>query len=178
MNKYQTQQSRVILELLLERIEQNFTDFKAEILLLDEEDIFDNARRIADVTDTYEQLIDSGFRTLVDDEAIFLLQFHNPLEMVTDFLSERVIEEDVDDALGEVINADGLEDCYLTTSYVDELREKYGMDVNIKVALLEETVSAGLRYMSLMQMADNATARIDFSFDSFFDFEDDEEGCF
>ena len=178
MNKHETQQSRVILELLSQRIEQNFADFKAEMLLLDEEDIFENARRIADVTNTYEELISSGFRTLVDDEALFLLQFHNPLEMVADFLSERVIEEDVDDALYEVINADGLEDCYLTTTLANELREKYGTDTNLKVALLEETISAGLRYINLMQMADNATDKIQFSFDSIFDFEDDEEGCF
>lgn len=178
MNKYHTQQSSAVLELLTKRIEQNYADFKAWMLLLDEEDIFGNARRIADVTDTYEQLIESGFCTLTDGEAIFLLQFHNPLEIVADFLSKRVIEEDVDDALGEAINAEGLERRYLTVSFANELREKYGMDANIKIALLEETISAGLRYMRLMQMADNATETIRFSIDSFFDFEDDGEGCF
>jgi len=178
LSKYQTQQSKVIIELLKQRIEQNYADFKAEILSLDEENIFDNARIIAVVTDTYEQLLVGGFSTLTDDEAIFMLQFHNPLELVADFLSKRVIEEDVDDALEEVINTEGLEDCYLTTSFVDELRERYGMDANIKIALLEETISAGLHYVRLMQMADNATGNITMNFDTFFDFEDDKEGCF
>ena len=178
MNKYDTQQSRAICKLLIERIEQNFADFMDEVLLLDKEEIFESAHRIADVTDTYVQLIEGGFRTMTDSEAMFLLKFHNPLEMIADFLSDRAIEEDVDDAIADVINAVGLEDSYLTYKFADELREKYGTDENIKIALLEEVISAGLRYMRLMQMADNATANIPCCYDSFFDFEDDEEGCF
>jgi len=167
------------------RVKQNFADFKADMLMRGEEEIFENARRIAVVTDTYEQLTREDICPLTDSDAIFLLRFYSPLEMIADFVNPPVIEEDVEDAVEEAINADGLEDCYLTVDYAEELFEKYGDDTHIKIAMLEEALEAGIRYERLMTIAMKATADIKtifdediFDEDGFFIYRDDKEGCF
>jgi len=167
------------------RIKQNFADFKTDMLMRGEEEIFENAGRIAVVTETYEQLTRDDICPLTDSDAIFLLRFYNPLELIADFVNPPVIEEDVEDALEETINAKGLEDIYLTVDYAEELFEKYGDETHIKIAMLEEALEAGLRYMKIMNIAQKATADIKtifdediFDEDGFFIYRDDKEGCF
>ena len=182
------------LETLKKRVGQNYADFKAEVLcLMDEEEIYDMAHRIAAVQDTYEQLTgDMGY--LDEDDAVFLVKFHNPLEMVADYLQERQAgyPVEIDEALMELYNADDLEENYLTVDFADELIKKYGDDVRIKVALLMETIEAGERYVSLLKLANNNDSDgvcdyselatpfkpFDFDEDGFFIYEDDKEGCF
>ena len=190
LNKSVTIKNPDPLALLKKRVAQNYADFKADMLMQDEEEIFDRAHRIAAVKDTYEQLTREDFYSLTEDEASFLLTFHNPLELVTDFLDGRVVEDDVDDALEEALNAEGLEDFYLTESYAKELMDKYGDAANIKNALLMETIEAGKRYLRLMKLTDTSCADdfhggvvlpyepLGFDVDGFFIYEDDGEGCF
>ena len=181
------------LALLKKRVGQNYADFKTEILCLcDEEDIFEKAHRITAVKDCYEHITDESYNGLTDGEALFLLQFHNPLFIVADYLNPPVIEEDVEDALEDVINADGLEESYLTVEFAEELAAKHGDDVRTKVALLRETIEAGERYVRLLKLASddvsdetdlynelvNPFKPMDFDEDGFFIYEDDEEGCF
>ena len=84
-----TKKNPTSLAILKERVEQNYADFKAEVLsLMDEEEIYDMAHRIAAVKDTYEQLT-SDNDYLDEDDVAFLLKFYNPLEMVADYLQER-----------------------------------------------------------------------------------------
>ena len=192
MNKNVTMKNPAPLALLKRRVAQNYADFMAEMLMLDEEEIFDRAHRIAAVKDTYQQLTRDDYCSLTEDEARFLLTFHNPLELVADFLSERIVEEDVDDAIEEAINAEGLEEHYLTASYAEELMGKYGDATNIKIALLTETIEAGKQYLRLMKLTDTSCADdlcdysgvvlpfkpLGFDVDGFFIYEDDGEGCF
>ena len=180
------------LALLKKRVEQNYADFKAEMLMGDEEDVFDMAHRIAAVKDTYEQLI-SDEDYLDDDEAAFLLGFHNPLEMVADYLQERQAgyPVEIDEALMELFNADNHEEIYVTTSFAEELRRKHGDDITIKTALWLETFDTASQYLRLLKLAnlpdvfsteDDCTPKpfkmFDFGECGFFVFESDEEGCF
>ena len=166
------------IALLKNRVEQNFADFKAEMLMSSEENIFENAHRIAAVTDTFEQLADSNLY-LHDEDVAFLLKFYNPLELVADFINERAVEEDVDDAIEEVINTEGLEERYLTIDFAEELLKKHGKDVCPKTALLLETIEVGERYMQLMKLSELFNVD-DFDQCDFFIFtgDDDKEGCF
>lgn len=182
------------LALLKQRVEQNYADFKAETLsLLDEEEIYDMAHRIAAVKETYEQITgDSDY--LDDDDVDFLLKFHNPLEMVADFLQERQAgyPVEIDEALMELFNTDNHEENYLTVDFANELIAKYGDDVRIKVALLMETIEAGNRYIRLLKLTSQDDSDeenelrelsspfkpMDFDEDGYFIYEDDGEGCF
>ena len=182
------------LALLKQRVEQNYADFKAETLsLLDEEEIYDMAHRIAAVKESYEQITgDSDY--LDDDDVDFLLKFHNPLEMVADFLQERQAgyPVEIDEALMELFNTDNHEENYLTVDFANELIAKYGDDVRIKVALLMETIEAGNRYIRLLKLTSQDDSDeenelrelsspfkpMDFDEDGYFIYEDDGEGCF
>jgi len=182
------------LALLKQRVEQNYADFKAETLsLLDEEEIYDMAHRIAAVKETYEQITgDSDY--LDDDDVDFLLKFHNPLEMVADFLQERQAgyPVEIDEALMELFNTENHEENYLTVDFANELIAKYGDDVRIKVALLMETIEAGNRYIRLLKLTSQDDSDeenelrelsspfkpMDFDEDGYFIYEDDGEGCF
>jgi hypothetical protein len=179
--------------ILKKRVEQNYADFKAEALsLLDEEELYEMAHRLAAVKDTYEQLTsDDVLDSLDEGEVEFLLKFHNPLEMTADYLQERQAgyPVEVDEALFELFSADDHEENYLTIDFAEELIAKYGSDVRIKVALLMEAIEAGDRYLRLLKLTRDADDKcdyeelctpfkpLDFDEDGFFVYED-EEGCF
>jgi len=139
-------------ELLKERIEQNYADFKTETLELDEESIYDMAGRVAAVKDAYEQL--ATYEYLDEDEAGYLLKFYNPLEMTADFLEAvrggQLVE--VDDALFEVFEQEDNEENYITIEFAEELRQEYGDDISIKNALLLETVKASKEFLRLWKL--------------------------
>ena len=142
-------------ELLKERIEQNYDDFRAKTLLMGEKDIFDVASRIAVVEDTYYQMTEYDY--VDEDEAGYLLTFHNPLEMIADFLECLRSEEpvDVDEALFELFEQEDNEDHYLTAELAEELKQKYGVGTNIRLALLSEAVDAGNRFIRLRRLIDS-----------------------
>jgi hypothetical protein len=112
--------------------------------------------------------------------------------MVADYLKAPVTEEDVEDALEEVINAAGLEEQYIAMSFAEELIAKHGGDMPVKAALLEETIEAGESYLRLLKLVRKIVERDDgepappfkilgFDEDGFFIYEDDGddgEGCF
>jgi len=143
-------------ELLIERIEHNYADFRTETLTLDEESIYDMADKINSVEDAYYQLITHDY--LEEDEAGYLLKFDNPLEMIADCLEELRGDEpvEVDEALFVLFEReeDENEDYYVTAELAEELRRKHGADVSIKLALLRETIEAGERYIRLLKLTD------------------------
>ena len=142
------------IELLKERIEQNYADFREDTLLLDGEDIYDMADRIAAVEDTYYQLMTYDY--VDEDDAEYLLIFHNPLEMIADCLEELRDDEpvDIDEALFVLFDRDDgeNEDNYITAELAEELKQKHGADISVKLALLMETIEAGERYVRLLKL--------------------------
>lgn len=182
------------LALLQKRVKQNYADFKADMLMLDEEAVFEKAHRIAAVQDTFEQMTSDGMDYLEDCEIEFLLKFYNPLEMVANYLQERIAgyPVEIDEAFMELFNDDDHEENYLTVGDAEELMKKYGNDANIKIALLQETIEAGERYVKLLKLTNKSDADdiydygglstpfklLDFDEDGFFIYGDDKEGCF
>jgi len=179
---------------LQQRVEQNYADFEAEALnLLGHGEIYDKAHRIAAVKDAYAQLT-SDTLCLDEGEIAFLLNFHNPLEMVADFLQAEQADcpYQFGEALNELFAAENQEDYYLTVDFANTLIAKYGEDVRIRVALLLETIEAGDNYLRLLKLTNKADADedcdfsdlatpfkpMDFDEDGFFIYEDDEEVCF
>ena len=192
MKNTQNKKNHDQLTLLRKRIEQNFADFKAEILMLDDEKLFELAHRIVAVTDTYEQIMDEDADYMDEDDVAFLLKYYNPLEMVADYLQEWQSDYpvEIDGALIGLFNDDKFEDKYLTMEFAEELADKYGDDVRMKTALLFEAVEAGKRYIGLLKLTANDVEAFDCDDNAafceslgvdehgIFIQEGDEEGCF
>ena len=154
------------IERLKERIEQNYADFRADTLTLDEESIYGMADKIAAVEDTYYQLMTYEYAD--EDEAEYLLKFYNPLEMIADCLLEMRDDElvEIDEVLFALFDReDGEnEENYVTVELAEELKRKHGAD--IKIALLMETIEAGQRYVRMLQLTkDIDDEGVDFCFD-------------
>lgn len=137
---------------LNQRIEQNYADFKANMLLLDSEDIYEMAQRITVVEDAYHQMTTNN-KLLIDTEAKYLLKFYNPLEMIADALKDRQdgYPVEIGEALFELFYREDNEENYITVSMANELKQKYGDDVSVEAALLMETIEAGEKYLKLLK---------------------------
>ena len=147
-----------LTELFVKRIEQNYEEFREEILELNRETIFDLAMHIAAVTDTFFYLTTEEW--LDEDEMLYLLDFSNPLKLVADawedFLESGSSE--FRSALEDVLNDDDNEENYMTLALERELREKYGEDTNITYALMSEIIETGERYLALHSLYDGLGA--------------------
>jgi len=139
-------------ELLIERIRRNYADFRSETLVLGEEAIYNMARVISAIEDTYCQLTE--FDYLEDHQAEYLLEFDNPLGMVADCLKDMRDGElvEIDEALIELFDQESHEENYITAKFAEELRQKHGSGISISVALLLEAIEAGERYMELRNL--------------------------
>ena len=69
-------------EKLFNRLAENFTTFKKEIMGLDKEAIFANAEEIVSVTQAYQYFHDE--HPFTEEQADYLLRFENPLQVVSD----------------------------------------------------------------------------------------------
>ena len=134
---------------------QNYADFKSDTLLLDEKSIYGMADRIAAVEDAYYQMTEYDY--VDEDEARYLLKFHDPLEMIADVLEELRSDElvEVDDALFELFEREDNEEYYLTVEFADELKQKYGAGTSVKLALLTEAIEAGTQFLRLRKLIDD-----------------------
>ena len=72
---------------LMERIEQNYEDFKRTTLQLDDDSIFEYAPTIAAVQDVYFYMITHDWADMEQTE--LLMQFENPLKMLADLWEEE-----------------------------------------------------------------------------------------
>ena len=140
------------IEQLRERIEQNYREYKADMLeILDGDLIFDFAREIAAVEDAYF-LMTTYPSTFVDEgDAAYLLEFAEPLKMLADAWEEYLDESDGDFKMivEEVLDRNDNTDSYITVALADKLRKKYGENMHYKDALLAEAIAAGKKYLQL-----------------------------
>lgn len=145
------------IERLKERIEQNYREYKTEMLeVLDGEMIFDYAREIAAVEDVYF-LMTTYPSTFVDEgEAAYLLEFAEPLKMLADAWEEYLDESDGDFQMivEDVLDKNDNTENYMTVALADELRAKYGADIHVKDALLSEALETGKKYLLLKNILD------------------------
>ena len=191
MDKNLTMKNLAPQMILTKRVEQNYADFKAEMLVLDCEDVYEMAGRITAVESAYYWLSIPYFLTEEDTE--YMLRFHNPLEMLADFLEGQQGDgnDEIYEALAELFIQEDNEKNYLTASFAEELKRKHGDGYPIKMALRLETLDAALQYLRLLKLADlpdvfstedDCTPKpfkmFDFGECGFFVFESDEEGCF
>jgi len=130
---------------LIERIEQNYEDFKKATLQLEDENIFEYAPTIAAVQDVYFYLTTHDWADAAQTE--YLLQFENPLMLLADAWQEESEDRGAD--FGDMLDKIGgdeyedLTETYLTVELADELRDKYGGDVPLDGAILSEIVELG-----------------------------------
>jgi len=185
---------RGTLARLKQRVAGNYANFKAEMLSLCEEEIYDNAQRIAIVKDVYEQITSNELDYMEQSEAEYLLRFYDPLEMIADYMEQVSIGEystDIDEAFIELMNDDKASDKYLTVSFAAQLAEKHGEHTPMQISLLQETIEAGEQYIRLLKLThkvgtDDADifaspfTIMGFDEDGFFIYEDEDnkEGCF
>lgn len=87
-------------EQLMERIEQNNSDYLNGLLSYDRQDLIDNARKIYRHDQAYELLCNYP---LDEPDIRFLLQFQNPLEVVCDRWGRCSLEQGDMDVFGDVI---------------------------------------------------------------------------
>ena len=66
---------------LLDRITENYTDYRAELLLKDRQDLIDDAGRIAKTDEVFEYFTQ---KPLTKTEVAYFLNFQNPLEVAAD----------------------------------------------------------------------------------------------
>lgn len=180
---------------LKQRVAANYENFKSEMLSCGEEEIYDNAQRIAIVKDAYEQITGDGMDYMDEGEVEFLLKFYDPLEMVADYMEQSMDGEypvDVDEAFNEIISDNHAHEKYLTVNYAEHLMDKHGAGTPVAISLLRETIEAGEQYIRLLKLthktgtdgntdsddADSPFNIVGLDEDGFFIYEDDGEVYF
>lgn len=83
---------------LLDRVTENYADYRVDLLLKDRQELIDGADRIAKTAEVFEYLTT---KPLTETEVAYFLQFQNPLEVATDHWENCDFELD---ALGAVIS--------------------------------------------------------------------------
>lgn len=68
---------------LMRRIEKNFSDYKASVLKLDKQSIFDKAAEIAAMKQVAHYM--TNIHGYYERDIDYLLKFQNPLELVADY---------------------------------------------------------------------------------------------
>jgi len=130
------------VSLLQERIEENYKAFKAGMLELDGEILFELAPTIAAARDVYKYTISGD--CLEETEAAYLLRYDNPLKVLADAWRQYTETDECEmyDLIGGIVEDDDGED-YMTVDRADELREKYGEDTPIETAIICEIIELG-----------------------------------
>lgn len=137
------------MDMLIERMDENYEEFRSEMLSLDSETVFENARTIAAMSDVLFYFTTHDW--VDEDEAAYLLDFSNPLKMIAEAWEEHLDDGDQHfrKVLESVIDCEDNEENYMTMALERELREKYGEDTSITGALIAEVLEAGSRYLAL-----------------------------
>ncbi len=82
---------------LLDRVTENYADYRAELLLKDRQELIDGADRIAKTAEVFQYFTT---KPLMETEVEYFLNFQNPLEVAVDHWESCTFELD---ALGAVI---------------------------------------------------------------------------
>ena len=128
-------------EKLRERIKQNYSDFKEDILkLVDGGTVFDLARKIAATQDAYELSLKPGW--VDESEAAYLLEFAEPLKMISDAWEDFLFDTDSEFRMivEDILDDDNNMDNYVTVAYADELKRKHGSEKNTRDPLFSELI--------------------------------------
>lgn len=81
---------------LIDRITENYREYRANLLLKDRQELIDGAGRIADTALVFQHMADRSYK---DGELEYLLKFQNPLEVVTEHWADYELMPDVLDTL-------------------------------------------------------------------------------
>ena len=129
----------------MERIEQNYEDFKASAVQLDGGSLYELAPTIAAVEDVYFYMSTHDWADAA--QTAYLMQFENPLRLLADAWEEENEDRGADfgDLLDKISGGEyeDFTDDYMTADLADELREKYGDDVPLDGAIICEIVELG-----------------------------------
>ena len=82
---------------LLDRVTENYADYRAELLLKDRQELIDGADRIAKTAEVFQYFTEKPF---METEVVYFLKFQNPLEVMADHWESCNFELD---ALGAVM---------------------------------------------------------------------------
>lgn len=87
---------------LMDRLTENYADYRAGLLLKDRQELIDGAGKIADTAATFQHLMD---RQYTEQELSYLLKFQNPLEVVTDHRGEyELLPDTLEMVMADVLN--------------------------------------------------------------------------
>ena len=137
-------------EKLRERIKQNYSDFKEDMLkLVDGGTVFGLARKIAATQDAYELSLKPGW--VDESEAAYLLEFAEPLKMISDAWEDFLFDTDSEFRMivEDILDDDNNLDNYVTVAYADELKRKHGSEKNTRDALFSELMETVKKYALL-----------------------------
>lgn len=81
---------------LIDRITENYSEYRANLLLKDRQELIDGAGKIADTALVFQHMADRSYKP---EELEYLLKFQNPLEVVTEHWADYELMPDVLDAL-------------------------------------------------------------------------------
>ena len=164
---------------LRERIEQNYEDFREEMLQNEPEDIFEDARKIAATQDVHHFITTQSYWA-DDGEAAYLLEFSDPLRMLADawlaYMDDA--EGDFRMIVEEVLDRNDNTQNYMTIGLESKLRQKYGSDTHIKDALFAEVMATGEEFMRLKNLLDEdfVDSLDDADFEGYYcDFDDEDD---
>ena len=100
---------------LKEKIEENFRDYRNDWLTLPKEELIDRAEEVYSVSVIATFLL----KTVSEEQAEYLLQFRNPLEIVSDeWLGRNSFDEMIEygdhlgDAVSYIVDSGYAEECY------------------------------------------------------------------
>src|SRR5659263_15997 len=80
---------------LFARLKENYDDTRNSLLQLDRQELIDKSERIAETAHVFKHLTEG--HQFEENELEYLLQFHNPLEVVTDHWMDYELNLDVMD---------------------------------------------------------------------------------
>ena len=143
-------------ELLMERIKRNYEDFKDDTLgLVDGDLIYGMAEKIAAIENVY--MLTQEPCWIEEAEAAYLLEFAEPLRMLADVWEDVQLDVagEFRTIVDEVLDADDNNEHYITIGYANELRQKYGANVDVREALFNEVMETGKRITLLRNMLDD-----------------------
>ncbi len=87
---------------LMDRLTENYADYRAELLLKDRQELIDGASEIAGVADVFHHLTE---RRYAEEELTYLLKFQNPLDVVADrWTSEDFLLDALDAVVKDIVD--------------------------------------------------------------------------
>jgi hypothetical protein len=132
-------------ELLRERIEWRYTEYKAKIVLLDGAEVYEQAEQISAVCDI-AAFMSFNHDWISEEDAAYLLRFENPLLYLANGWRNYIIlyGAEFEGFLAECM-AECMTERESTAALINELQAKYGEDIPIMEAALCEIIEIGTK---------------------------------